>query len=182
MGSGQAGSAPRPLPASAQARPGAAGAGTARGDRTRAAASADISAESRPVAPRARAPLGPGGPRPPPSSRRSSPLSLRDESRCSLPPAPTSVVLFVTEGFPSSSRVLVGPPPPSPLPQKSVPQGHFVKNGRDREARYFGKLGELTPGESPLSEESSSYQKKKIKTVHAVLANSCDATETGDRC
>lgn len=42
-----------------------------------------------------------------------------------------------------------------------MPQGHFVKNGRDREARYFGKLGELTPGESPLSEESSSYQKKK---------------------
>lgn len=85
MGSGRAGSAPRPLPASAQARPGAAGAGTARGDRTRASALADISAESCPGAPRPRAPLGPGGPRPPLSSRRGSPLSLRGGSRCSTP-------------------------------------------------------------------------------------------------
>lgn len=86
---------------------GAAGAGTARGDRTPSGRASDISPESSSGAPRLH-PLGPGGPG---SLRLLGGLSVKFEGRVSLfSPFP---VLFVSEGFPSSSRVIVAPLPPA---------------------------------------------------------------------
>lgn len=43
---------------------------------------------------------------------------------------------------------------PPPTTDKVCATGSLFENGRNREARYFGKLGELVPSEFPLSKES----------------------------